>query len=180
MCLGFYTPDRRVSCCSPTWRPAETTLKLNLTVAPPSTTRKNTKQESEGQSVQNYKSRSWSRQIIKKKHVFRKTWEKFISRFAWQHCNIHAKPLVCSFTFAWLPALYLEKECKGLSYRPQPSATVTHIHNLAHHFLFPGCWHVPPEPGHRSLHCTTDTNYSWLIGGEREPRGSTWVSRDSA
>lgn len=57
------------------------------------------------------------------------------------------------------------KECYnwlGLSYRPQPSVTMFHIHNLCT-FSCPRLLKFPFRPRQLLLNCITDTNYSWLI-----------------
>lgn len=52
--------------------------------------------------------------------------------------------------------------CRGLSYRPQPSVTMTHIHNLCT-VSCPRLLTCSFRPEQLLLDCTTDTNYSWLI-----------------
>lgn len=57
------------------------------------------------------------------------------------------------------------KECynyQGLSYRPQPSVTMTHIHNLCT-VSCPRLLTFPSRPRQLLLNCITDTNYSCLI-----------------
>lgn len=52
--------------------------------------------------------------------------------------------------------------CQGLSYRPRPSVTMTHIHNLCTDSC-PRLLTFPFRPGQLPLSCITDTNCSWLI-----------------